>query len=433
MKILLKISLFIIILLIVLLGLLQIDDRLSPETKAWMEKTQTAVNTDNDAYFYFLGLMAPENQDPIDVGKAIHQQVLAQPLPTYNADGSKKKLASEEEYQVYNIDEGLKVRNKKNYCRVFEAGCFERLISDESKTLELVENNHVLHQRYKKFLSLPDYQMMHPIGNFVSWPNYQSLIDSNNISLINLLAVESQDQLNRQYAELLDETRLKLSQAGTIIEKMIYVALVNHNLEFYNLIYKHDVINQPISLKSLSEEEKDMLHPMSYESLTGTAMSNHFEFAWYELVNKAFIKKNMILNNYYETTQQYSKLSKLPPHQQVTAKTSDGTISNEVSFLDKYRNLSGWVLTQIAIPAYDDYMFRVSDLDAKIAVLNWRLQQPHDADINEEYLEQHDTARLNPYKIGSFFIKKEESGKQKLLCVPLEQHRDPRNVRCVQL
>ena len=105
----------------------------------------------------------------------------------------------------------------------------------------------------------------------------------------------------------------------------------------------------------------------------------------------------------------------------------------EYTLLESVRNYVGYTQSLIDLVPYKSYAIRLHDLDAKIAVLNWRLQQPHDADINEEYLEQHDTARLNPYKIGSFFIKKEESGKQKLLCVPLEQHRDPRNVRCVQL
>jgi len=428
MKILLKISLFIVILLVVLLGLLQIDDNLKPDTESWIDNTQNAVNTDNDAYLYFLGLMAPKDKSPIEVGKAIHQKVLAQPIPQVTGESQQEN----DYFNAYQIDKELKTQPDR-ICRVFNATCFQELVSNKDNAKEITHNNTTLLQRYQTLLSMPNYQLMHPIGNWRSMPYYQHLVEANNITLIALLAVEDEDVLNQKYAQLLQQTRTKLAQAGSIIEKMIYVALVNHNLEFYNLLYKHHVIKNPIKLKGLTEEEKDMLHPMSYELLSGIAMSNHFEFAWYQLISKAVLKKNMILNNYYETTQQYGKLSKLPPHQQVTAKTSDGTISNEVSFLDKYRNLSGWVLTQIAIPAYDDYMFRVSDLDAKISVLNWRLQQPHNAKIDEAYLERHDTAKLNPYKTGSFFIKQDESNKQKFLCVPLEQHRDPRNVRCIQL
>ncbi|GAA4356954.1 hypothetical protein [Kangiella marina] len=428
MKLLLKVTLFIVVLLVVILGLLQIDDDLKPETKAWMERTQNVVNKDNDAYFYFLGLMAPEKANPIEVGKAIHQKALAQPIPQVTGEPQSEK----DYFSVYQINNGLKVQPDR-ICRIFNATCFQELVNNKDSIDEIIQNNATLLQRYQTFLGMPDYQLMHPIGNWQSMPRYQHLIEANNISLIALLAVEDENTLNQKYSQLLKQTRAKLAQSGSLIEKMIYVALVNHNIEFYNLLHINNITEAPQSFTKLSPEEKSLKKVMGYETLSGSAMSNHFEFPWYSLINKAVIKQNMMLNYRYEFVRKYNELSVLPPHQQLKAYDTERYTSDEVSLINKYRNYSGWILSTVADSAYDDYVFRVSDLDAKIAVLNWRLQQPHDAAINEAYLEQHDTAKLNPYKTGSFFIKKEQSDKQKLLCVPLDIHSDHKNIRCVQL
>lgn len=427
MKLLFKITLIIIVLGVVLLGLLQIDDDLTPETKAWIENTQKAVATDNDAYFYFLGLMAPENADPIEVGKTIHQKVLAQPIP--QATGEPQ--TDNDYFSIYQIDNGLRVQPNR-ICRVFNATCFNKFVNKKDDIEKLIQNNDTLLKRYHTFLDMPDYQLMHPIGNWQSMPRYQHLVEANNINLIALLAIDDENQLNHQFSQLLKQTRTKLAQSGSLIEKMIYVALVNHNLEFYNLLYINKIIQKPQSFTKLSLEEKSLKNVMGYETLSGSAMSNHFEFPWYSLIKKAVMKKNMTLNYRYEFVKKYGEFSLLPPHQQLDTDDTEKYKPAEVSLMDKYRNYSGWVLNTVADAAYDDYIFRVSDLDAKIAVLNWRLQKPHNADINQAYLEQYDTAKLNPYKTGSFFIK-EESDNQKFLCVPLEQHSDPRNVRCVQL
>ena len=428
-----KISFIVVILLIVLIGLLQIDDNLKPETKAWIEKTQKAVNTNNDAYLYFLGLMAPVNKDPIEVGRAIHKKVKAQPVPETTGQAQ-----VESEYDsVYQIDDGLKIQ-PENICRVFNASCFTKLIDNKIQAEEIISKNTTLLKRYQQFLDMPDYQLMHPIGNWRSMPYYQHLVEANNISLISLLKLQDEELVNQRYSSLLEKTRLKLAQSGSLIEKMIYVALVNHNLEFYNLLYTSGIIENPINFNKLTQSEKSFQNVMGYEALSGLAMSNNFEFPWYALMDKALIKKNMMLNYRYDFVNKYNQLSLLPPHQQLEAVKTKKYKPEEAGFLNKYRNYSGWILNKVADAAYNDYIFRVSDVDAKIAVLNWRLQQPYNADIDKEYLEQHDTAKLNPYKTGSFVIKNnasyEESRntKQKYVCVPT-QYQDHKNVRCVQL
>ena len=149
MKLLFKITLIIIVLGVVLLGLLQIDDDLAPETKAWIENTQKAVATDNDAYFYFLGLMAPENADPVEVGKTIHQKVLAQPIP--QATG--KPQPDNDYFGIYQVDNGLRVQPNR-ICRVFNAICFNELVNKKGKIEKLIQNNATLLTRYQTFITI---------------------------------------------------------------------------------------------------------------------------------------------------------------------------------------------------------------------------------------------------------------------------------------
>jgi hypothetical protein len=435
MNLLKKISLTILILLIVLIALLQTDDSLNPETKTWIKDTEEAVSTDNNAYFYFIGMMAPENKDPVKIGKAIHQKVLAQPLP----EVTEEPQVNNDYYSVYKIDNGLQI-HPENLCKVFNADCFKQLEGDRTKIKEIINSNATLLKRYQTFLAMPNYQLMHPIGQWHSMPYYQHVVDANNINLIALLAIEDESLLNQKFSQLLKQTRLKLAQSGSLIEKMIYVALVNHNLELYNLLYKSSRINNPIKFEKLSVQEKSFDKVMGYETLSGLAPNNGFKFPWYAIISKAVIKRNMMLNYRHQYVTLYNQLSLLPPHKQLEAANSEEYKPKEVSFLSKYRNYSGWILNEIADSAYTSYIFRVSDLDAKIAVLNWRLQQPQDATIDNDYLKRHGTEQLNPYQTGTFTTKKdtfyrsqakESTLKETLICINTE-YPDPRNVRCVQ-
>ncbi|PXF63666.1 hypothetical protein [Kangiella spongicola] len=435
MKLLKKASLIIVVVLIALVVLLQFDDSLKPETKAWKEKTEQAINNDNDAYFYFLGMMAPEDKDPVTVGKEIHSKVKAQPIDDFDVDNVEESRQNANYGEVYRIKDGLTVHKPRTYCRAFIKHCFETLLDNPSQAKELVTNNKLLKNRYRKFLEMPNYQQMHPMANWKSIPSYQSLIDANNLALISLLTLENSETINQQFSTLMNQTRHKLTQSGSIMEKMIFVAIINHNLEFYNLLYTHNRIESPLTFDNLSKEEKDFEKAMSYELLSGSAVMNHYDFKWYRIVARAVIKKNIMLNKQYEYAKAYSAISRLPAHEQIQPETWEENLPEEDSFLQKYRNYSGWILHQIAKPAYNDYIYRVSGLDAKIGLLNWRLQQTPNAPIDQLYLESHSTETFNPYQTGAFIIKADSDNPNvKRLCIERPTKIADRNhVRCIQL
>ncbi|MBV35717.1 MAG: hypothetical protein CMP47_09750 [Rickettsiales bacterium] len=435
MKLLKKASLIILTLLVLLVVLLQFDDSLKPETKAWKESTEQAIQNDNDAYFYFLGMMAPEGEDPVVVGKEIHSKVKAQPVDDFDVDNVEESRKNSNYGEVYRIENGLTVDKPRTYCRAFIKHCFETLLANSSQAQELVTNNKLLKNRYRKFLEMPNYQQMHPMANWKSIPSYQYLIDANNITLISLLALENGETLNQQFSRLISQTRQKLTQSGSILEKMIYVAIMNHNLEFYNLLYTHNQIETPLTFANLTQEEKDFEKAMSYELLSGSAVMDHYDFKWYRIVARAVIKKNIMLNKQYEYAKAYSAISRLPANEQIKPETWEENLPEEDNFLQKYRNYSGWILHQIAQPAYDDYIYRVSDLDAKISLLNWRIQQASEAKINQPYLESHPTESFNPYQTGAFIIKADSDNPNvKRLCIERPTKiADKNHVRCIQL
>ncbi|GAA0202889.1 hypothetical protein GCM10009123_07680 [Kangiella japonica] len=435
MKLLKKASLIIVTVLVVLVVLLQFDDSLKPETKTWKEKTEQAIHNDNDAYFYFLGMMAPEGEDPVSLGKEIHAKVKAQPVDDFDVDNVEESRKNSSYGEVYRIENGLPVDKPRTYCRAFIKHCFETLLANPSQAQELVTNNKLLKKRYSKFLEMPNYQQMHPMANWKSIPSYQHLIDANNITLISLLALENGETINQQFSTLMNQTRQKLVQSGSILEKMIYVAIMNQSLEFYNLLYTHNRIGTPLTFANLTQEEKDFEKAMSYELLSGSAVMNHYDFKWYRIVARAVIKKNIMLNKQYEYAKAYSAISRLPAHEQIKPETWEENLPKEDSFLQKYRNYSGWILHQIAKPAYDDYIYRVSDLDAKISLLNWRLQQTPNAPIDQLYLESHSTESLNPYQTGAFIIKADSDNPNvKRLCIERPGRvSDINHIRCIQL
>ncbi len=132
----------------------------------------------------------------------------------------------------------------------------------------------------------------------------------------------------------------------------------------------------------------------------------------------------MSVNHAHQQYQQLLALERQPLAQQIKASSHT---QHQHNLLDQFRNYGGHILYHIATPAYFDYLHRNHDLQAKVAVLNWRLQQPVDAKIDQNYLNNQDTAGLNPYKTGSFEIKQD-----KFVCIdtPINDHQ---NIRCVEI
>lgn len=436
MKLLTKIGLITITLALTLILLLQIDDNLRPETKRWIESTEQKTNSDSQAYFYFLGLMAPEGKDPIKVGKAIHKIVKSESANSNSELNSEVDNSEVDTHELkahtdfidpYLIKDGLTFHKSDSYCKPFFEDCFNQLINNPAEIQNVLTQNSILLDRYQTFLALPNYHNMQPIGHMGSMPHFQNLMSANNLVLLDILVNSQSDSaVNNRFFRLLNNTRVKLEQSNSIIDKMVYVALMRHSLEFYNLLYKHQVIDSPQTVKALTQEERSLAKAMNYESLSAARVINFDQFQWYDIYTNAILKENMMTNDYHQQAKKISKFSILPADQQIQEdiKTS---LKPEFGFLDKVRNYAGTILFRIGSSIYFDYVYRISDIDAKIAVLNWRIQQPANDNIDQEYLNNHPTAELNPYKTGDFIIKDDT-----LICVPLEI-RDHRNTRCVQL
>ena len=404
--------------LAILLGLLLIDDELSPETEAWILKTQSELTSPSESYYYFLGIMAPKDKDPVTLGKKVHQKAL-----------SANPQQNDQPYRI--SGKQLATYRPQDYCQVYKRSCFSLLLNSNLAD-EIIEKNSILIKRYETFINYPNYQQSHPAHDWSSYPNYTDLGFAHEVTLIKVLKSLAHNNKSGQNTlkKLESALKEKLAQSGTLLEKMFYLALFNQTLEFKNLAFSKNILKSPRLSDRLSKKELALTKAVRFDLLSHYYVNKDLMRNQNKLIMSLLLKPNMSSNKLTRFLEYFKRFDHMTAEDKASYKFD---YVEEYTLLESVRNYVGYTQSLIDLVPYKSYAIRLHDLDAKIAVLNWRLQQPHDADINEEYLEQHDTARLNPYKIGSFFIKKEESGKQKLLCVPLEQHRDPRNVRCVQL
>ncbi|AKE51640.1 hypothetical protein TQ33_0663 [Kangiella geojedonensis] len=400
------------------LGLLLIDDELIPETEAWIQKTQSELASPSESYYYFLGIMAPKDKDPVTLGKKLHQKALS-------ANPQQKD-------RPYHISgKQLATYRPQDYCQVYKRNCFSLLLNSHLAD-EIIEKNSILIKRYETFISYPNYHQSHPAHDWSSNPDYKGLGFAHEVTLIKVLKSLAHNSKSGQNTlkQLESALKEKLAQSGTLLEKMFYLALLNQTLEFKNLAYSENILKKTRLSDRLSKKELALTKAVRFDLLSHYYVNKHLMRNQNKLIMPFLLKPNMTANKLTNFLEYFKLFDYMTAEDKVSYKFD---YVEEYTLLESVRNYVGYTQSLIDLVPYKSYAIRLHDLDAKIAVLNWRLQQPHNAKIDEAYLERHDTAKLNPYKTGSFFIKEEELDKQKLLCVPLEQHRDPRNVRCVQL
>lgn len=397
---------------IFLIALSFIDDDLNLEAKVMYE--QAIHNTESEAYVYLMGLPVAD-KEPELAGKALLKAIrktekehLTNPCTVINGTTEYPKT---KEIPLLMLASCGK-----------DCGYLDKLFAT-SLDIKAINKLEPLYKRYNKFMSFKDYHNLAKPTLSTPLPTYQYLMKGSDF--INYMAIQSAKNKDRNAATTLllkniSNLRLRLQQADTIIDKMIYALAISRSIDVLSVL-KHKNQAFGVKINPLTLEERSLVPAMSYEfaiqysfskAMGGcpSVLSKGAKIP--SLLSKVLYKPNMTINSYF-------------PHYK---KAASNSLLNDKEFIKKVkiepefkpksstlRNYAGSILTQIIAPKFNHYIARVFALDAKIKLYNSTIKQvelPKDVTHISNPFYQHKTAFYSQDKKSICFdidlIKRED-------------------------
>ena len=404
--------------IVIILVLLLLDDELEPEAQTWMSQANKLLKAENDAYYLMQGLLAPANSNPIDFGRKKHQQLL------FNVNI--KRDQSDQTVALIPQQKLLAIPKHTELCTISKKKCFFKTVQSKAELISLTNKNRLLIERYDQFLNTNDFKDLTPPlvdGLIADWSD---LVIANKLKQLSIIkSIQETETEGRSKLNLLIKlNRRKLASVNSLLGKMVFVSIINQNIELYNLLYINNYIKQPTLLAPLTSAERSLEHSVHYEFLMAANMFQDLLVEGHEsevnikastVYKKIIYKPNMSINNDFMIKKTWLNTSRLSAKEQLQSRNN---IHQEMSYFSKFRNYTGYVMSEITLPLYMDYSLRLVNLDIKISLLNWRFAYPPETNINSNFIGKFHTSKLNPY--NSKKLKVTENGKH--VCVPIEEN-----------
>jgi hypothetical protein len=411
-----------IIILIVSIGLffLQTDDELSPTAQEWVQKLELGRNSSSEAFIYLNGIMASEEDSVMKVGSAR--------FAAYRKAEDQAKLSDNGIiYQDYPTEKEISKPSSDNeiYCRLSEVDCLDKILKNSSEWLSELKKYTVILQRYRRFIKFTEYRTLSKPSVYEETPKFEYLKYGNRLSILESLLLAEQgnpeaaiDLLNSEIESL----RTQLVNADSIIYKLFFVNMIANNLDVMGYVSNRYNYYKALDIPFLNSDELSMKDPVIrefgmmyelYSNLDGNP--EIFEKggnapSW---LVRAIFKRNKTINESIPSFEKWIDISSLSQEEFAKDKVPENTeVEREVD-LD---NFVGSVLNSIGSPDFHKYMARLFDLNCKIVLVNYIIENKGKPLINPYYPLQK-----NAYKSSESEI---------CMTGPYE---DTRRLRCINL
>ena len=365
---------FIITLLIlfILALLLQIDDRLQPQAKNWLETVNSEQNS--QAYIYLLGIDSGRNDEPSNIGDNIFESIRQYEEDYFNKDGAG-------EIYRYPDQKKLSLPESDLLCDLAELNCIERILSKTEKAKQLIDANQLLINRLLTFLSFNDFQVLAKPLIDTPIPAYNYLSRANHLYLVQQIISASGTDAAKAVMFVTDHAdKLKryLETSNTMISKMVFASLISDAVDALWIIRNQSGLDN-VTLEHLTETEKSMesafKNEFKFVNLIYQNLDKHPELieqggkmpGWsIRLLFKPKMTTNLAFDEYYADYQ----LSRFDMTEFATAIEKQEPRNQTFFSMFSIRNPVGKILHQVAKPDLKNYIGRLHNLDAKIKLYN---------------------------------------------------------------
>ncbi len=241
-----------------------VDEELDSEVSEFIDydfKHDVPVNA-----FVFLWGIDLVSDDPYADGLRLIQQV--------NAANDNYKHEWEP-YDASFMDEfdSIKVKHEDFFCTFAESKCVDSILNASSERLEAARDNELILKRYKQFFKYSSFHPLHRSYFETPIPNYRYLSYGNQLALIEALERLENGDVDVFFELITDNVmniRAKLSQAETLLCKMVLLSQLDWNIDVISQLILSDRIDKKdkrISalVKPLSQMEKDLSAALVYD------------------------------------------------------------------------------------------------------------------------------------------------------------------------
>lgn len=396
---------------------LLLDDELTAETKQLLEEPPTDKN--NSSYFYLMGIMASENESPLEVGKNIYASIVA----SEEAYENKKAFT----YIEYPENKRLPLPSGELFCSDWNNTCLATMFS-KINSLNETENATLL-KRYLEFMEIPDFRNLSKPRPEEIYIPYQYIVKGSHAFLLKNIKIAADGNPKKATSDLLKnitQTRKKMETADNLLFKVIYASILSHTIDTVYVINKKFKTSKKIKLDSLTADEMDFSAVFKREF---TAYYNYFKYLdknphifnekdyYPPVIVRMVFKPNMTANG---VSIYYSNLIKLSRSEPIDFTVETSRSREKQKHSNSIRNFVGDRLVAVAPPNFDKFIARKYDLSIKIDLFNKTI---HLSDDEIKKLEIH-----NPYykRNEKLIIERYRA------CVsgPLE---DINSIRCIPL
>ncbi|MGF1692484.1 hypothetical protein [Photobacterium kagoshimensis] len=335
---------------------LQIDDKIEPAVFSFLEISESAK--DNEAYFYLMGIFSDEGTPPELLGRGIYA----------------KFIENNESYHYENdilFTNGLPLPDVGNICDLTKDQCIGSIVDNKKKLTDNIDEHAILISRYSHFMAYQEYKTVTQPSAYEPVPPYKYLVQANRLVLINAVLDGSIVGVDNVLTNI-SVVRRRLIDADTIIGKMIYLKILEENIDVLAFLKERLKISKPLNVVNLSKKERSLYSQISrefrlvyddFKSLVNRKdiFSSHVETPLW--VSRMIYKPNMTINSQFLIYKILAERSRL----NVSEFTNEEyNVLQSKSWL---RNPVGTILVDIAVPNYGEYSKRIFHVDGKISEL----------------------------------------------------------------
>ncbi len=350
---------------------------LSHDVRAQLALIRQLNHTPSNAFTYLIGMSAPAGVDPMDYGRELLPQYMAS--SGYGANSTHAAPVSSNLISVAPLD-----------CSLFkDSECLELLFTAADARAQTLAKYPDRVQRYQAFKSYDDYHVPYPmnVGSYV--PAFTMIIGGQKVYFMQQVEALAKgeitlEQLQQNILADLGYWRTELATADSLMYTMTVVRLINNDLNMLAKLYQRYGLHAP-ELAPLTAQERSMRLANAAETSINYAMLTDLRLQhqrcsakdWMacfdRLVDGVIIDHNATLNQMSEARTQQLALADLPLDLAYRHREDE---IEQISLGQWIRNSAGAELAQMAQKNLSQYVFRVNDINLKIALLNATLGQP---------------------------------------------------------
>jgi hypothetical protein len=329
------------------------------------------------AFTYLIGMSAPAGVDPMDYGRELLPQYIAS--SGYGANSPHTAPISTNLVSVSPLD-----------CSLFkDSQCIDLLFTAHDARTQTLAKYPDRVPRYQAYKSYADYHVPYPMNVGSFQPAFTMIIGGQKVFLMQQVDALTRGEISPAQLQqnILDDLaywRTELVAADSVMYTMTVVRLMNNDLNMLAKIYQRYNLHAP-EIALLSVPERSMRLSNATETSINHAMlsdmrAQHTHCAakgWMacfdRVVDAVTFDHNATLNQMSKARTKQLQLAELPQDVAYLHRDDD---PDEIGIGQWIRNSAGAELAQMAQKNMSQYVFRVDDLNLKIALLNASAKQP---------------------------------------------------------